>query len=635
MNQKAKNTLYLFLFMFLSILYFEVLFKIRVLTIALDSNLFRIFLFSLAYTFLFMFLAKFFNEKTTKIVIWVFTLLIMSLYFNQEIYSSFVESFYSLRLAGDFTMGLSFISDYFYALRFMHVFYLVPFITIYLLSRYNLIHYDIAYGTLKAPLLFLASFGLLFFLGLNTINENDDNENVDIIYSDMDLYTYMYNSQDAIKKFGMITYTQRDFFSIFRSDPLSESEYEVLLDDFFENRPIHENNTYTGIFEDKNFIFIMAESLDTYAINEELTPNLYYLKENYAYFNNYYSPLYYRSTADTEFLVQTSIYPDKNVTLSMEAYTDNEFPNTLPKLFEEKGYSTMSFHNYTNYFYPRDTFQLEALGYDAYYGSEEMGMLDNPAEGAIINNHTWQSDLEMMEYAIPKFINEDKFFVNMLTVSGHFRYNSSHNIAIKHEATVAQYEIDNDIDLPDEIFWYLAANIELDNALGLLLDELEDNNLMDDTVIMIFGDHYAYGVDKETIWEYDDIKEDNSDMDIHNVPLLLVSDSYMFDQPIDNYMSSIDFIPTISNLFSLRVNYQQIFGNDAMSNSEHIVRFADMSFVSKDFSYDSLSEEYVITDEAVTPEYLLSIHHQMINDYMYNLTMLEYDYFKKDEEEEE
>ena len=67
----------------------------------------------------------------------------------------------------------------------------------------------------------------------------------------------------------------------------------------------------------------MAESLDTFAIHPILTPTLYDLKSNYAYFENYYSPLYYRSTADTEWMVQTSFYPNKNVTLSMEAYVNN------------------------------------------------------------------------------------------------------------------------------------------------------------------------------------------------------------------------------------------------------------------------------------------------------------------------
>jgi len=441
----------------------------------------------------------------------------------------------------------------------------------------------------------------------------------------------MYNSQDALKKFGLLTYTQRDFFSLFRSDPLSESEYEVLLDDYFKNQVNHGYNQYTRSLTGKNLILIMAESLDTFAINEQLTPNLYNLKMNSAYFENFYSPLYYRSTADTEFLVQTALYPDKNVTLSMDSYIGNYLPYTLPKMFEARGYSTFSFHNYTDYFYPREKFHLETLGYDEYYGSDALGLLENPNEGQIIFNHQWQSDLEMMELAIPYFIENDKFFVNMISVSGHFKYASDHEIAQRNVDAVSQYEIDNDIELNTQIFYYLAAQIEFDKSIGYLFDKLEEYNHLDDTVVIIFGDHYAYGVDKKDIWSYDDVKENNSDMDIHNVPLMIYSSSQQLTGTIDNYMSTIDVLPTISNLFGLQLDYTKVFGKDALASKDNIVRFADMSFVSRNFSYDSLSEEFSIINPSILPEYLVMMNNQIIIDYKYNLLVLQLDYFRKDE----
>lgn len=634
MKENIKNTIILFAIMIVSIIYFEVLFKIRVLAFAFDGNLLRIVLFSFAYAFLFMFFFKFFKERTVKILFYITNIIIMFLYFNQEIYSSFVEGFYSLSVAGDFTLGLSFFWDYVRALRFWHLLYLLPLITTIILSRKQLINFKIEYDGLKQPLVFLFSFTVLFFSSLQTIDETVEGSDDDNGYSDMDLYTYMYNSQDALKKFGLLTYTQRDFFSLFRTDPLTEDEYVVLLDDYFKNQEYHSANSYTNLFRNKNLILITAESLDTFAIHEDLTPTLYNLKNNYAYFNNYYSPLYYRSTADTEFQVQTSSYPDKNVTLSMEHYMDNEFPYTLPKLFGQLDYDTYSFHNYTDYFYPRTEFHEKTLGYDVYYGSERLGMLDNPEEGEIINSHVWQSDLEMMEKAVPLFIQSDSFFVNMLTVSGHFAYGTTHEIAMKHIDEVQQYEADNGLDYPDKIEYYLAANMELDLAIEYLIEQLEFYNKMDDTVIIIFGDHYAYGIEEETIWEYDDIKEDENEMDLHNVPMMIISQSYLLDEPMDNYMSSIDFIPTISNLFGLPLDYKAVFGTDALGTPDHIIRFADLSFVSKNFSYDSLTEEYTITDGAdYDTSDLLAIRNSFINDYQYNVLMLQYNYWKQDDEE--
>ncbi|MBN2604837.1 MAG: LTA synthase family protein, partial [Bacilli bacterium] len=589
MKTKIINMLALFFFMFFSISYLEILFKIRVLTFVFDITLFRVILFSLTYSIMFMFILMFFRKGTAQKLSFILIIIVSFLYLNQEVYFSFVEGFYSITIAGDFTMGLSFISDYLTALQFGHLLYFLPLVSIYLLNRFRVIDFNIEYFTLKQPLILLIfGFGL-FFISMQTIDETIEDSGAAITYSDMDLYTYMYNSQDALKKFGLLTYTQRDFFRLFRTDPISESEYEILLDDYFKNQDSHTYNSFTRSLNNKNLILIMAESFDTYAINEQLTPNLYNMKENSAYFENFYSPLYYRSTADTEFMVQTSLYPDKNVTLSMDAYIDNYFPYTLPKMFEAKGYSTYSFHNYTDYFYPREKFHTETLGYNAYYGSEALGLLDNPNEGQIIFNHQWQSDLEMMEIALPYFIESDRFFVNMITVSGHFKYAADHEIAQRNVEAVSQYEIDNDISLKNEIFYYLAAQIEFDKAMGYLFDQLAVYDHLDDTVVIVFGDHYAYGIDKEDIWAYDDIKENNSDMDIHNVPFMIYSNSSQLTGTIDNYMSTIDVLPTISNLFGLQLDYTKVFGKDALASKDDVVRFADMSFVSRNFSYDSLS----------------------------------------------
>jgi len=634
MSKSVKNSLIHYGIFSLTLIYYEIIFKARVLVLNFDLSLFRVILFALTYSVMVMFIIKFFKTKTVIYLFYTIFSIALLIYFNQEIYESWFGGFFSINAIGAGKEGLAFIGDYFESFRFGQILYFIPLGLVITAHKLGWLEFEVEYNGLKQPLALILVFIGGYTLSLSTISQEVDAEiESAAVYTDHDLYIYLFSSQSAVNKFGLLTYTYRDIVNIFLNDPLSENEYEVLLNDYLSHRPDHGINTYQNLLEDKNLILIMAESLDTFAINEELTPNLWFLKNNYAYFENYYSPLYYRSTADTEFMVQTSIFPDKNVTLTMEEYMDNTFPYTLPRMFKEKGYDTYSFHNYTDYFYPRTDFHVNTLGYDYYYGSEELGMLDNPPEGAIINNHPWQSDLEMMEKAIPYFINDSKFFVNMLTVSGHFRYNDVHNIAKLHEQTVLDYEIDQGIELDNQIFWYLAANIELDLAIGHLMDELVSANKMDDTVIMIFGDHYAYGVKEDAIWEYDDAKEAYDELDLHNVPMILVSDHYLLDGTIENYMSSIDIIPSVANLFGLELDYKKVFGMDVFSTDEHIVRFADMSFVSAGFRYDNLTEQYDIYNEAVVPEYLIEVNFNIVSDYRYNLLLLQYDYFKNDDEE--
>ncbi len=636
MSKNLKNSILVFGFFLISITYLELVFKIRVLTLTSEMAVGRILLFNLAYSIFILFFLKFFNQVTVKRISYVLLIIITFLYINQELYSIFYKGlFLSLNTMKDAGMGWSFLDKYLQNMSFGLILYFVPFIILFLLNNIKFISFQIAYKSLRSPLYFLLGFSFTFFVALQTIDEEVPHPELDFSYSDMDLYTFNFDPQTSIKRFGLLTYTQRDFFSLFREDPLTEDQHEILLDNYFEAKPTHYANTYTNIFRDKNLILITAESLDTFAINETLTPNLYNLKENYSYFENYYSPLYYRSTADTEFQVQTSFYPDKNVTLTMESYIENDFPNTMPKLFSQRGYSTYSFHNYTDYFYPRKEFHEDTLGYDQYLGAVDLGIFESEND-VTMGNHQWPSDLELMEKAIPYFINEDKFFANIHTVSGHLNYNENHPQGIKHIDAVEQYEIDNGITLPEEIKWYLAANMELDAAIGYLMEELAAAGKLEDTVIIMFGDHYAYGVDEQTIWDYDDVKEDNNELDLHNVPFFIINNDpsiNIFNENKDNYMSSIDIMPTVANLFDLRLDYNHVFGIDALASEDNIVRFADLSFVSKSFSYDSISEVYEIDESTITPEYLKILKQKIINDYINNLSALEYDYFKDDDEE--
>jgi phosphoglycerol transferase MdoB-like AlkP superfamily enzyme len=601
----------------------------------------------------------FFQEKTVKRLSYFLLIFISFLYFNQDVFRSFMNGFYTFSSVGDAGRALSFIGDYFLSLRFGHLFYFLPVIGFYFLLKYKHLSFNITYISIKAPLIVLLFAFLMFFTSLQLISDKENVEAAGPTYTDLDLYQKLYDPQFVLKKFGLLTYTQRDFFNLFRPAILTREEHLLLLDDYFEkveNDFPYERNRFSDILENKNLILIMAESLDTFAINPELTPTLYDIMQNYAYFENYYSPLYNRSTADTEFLAQTSIYPDKNVTLTWDTYQDNYLPYTLPRLFEKEGYSTYSFHDYTDYFYERSVFHPKTLGYDIYFGSEELGLLDNPEDGSIIFNHEWQSDLEMMKRAIPYFIEDDQFFVNMVTVSGHFNYGDNHEIASQNIEIVNEYELAHDITIDEEIKYYLAANIELDRAVEYLMDSLEEADKLDDTAIIIFGDHYAYGLDEDKIWEYDgnpyypymetEYKEEGNELDLHNVPFMIYSNKYRLnnnDAFYTEYFSSIDILPTIANLFDLELDYQYVFGQDAFSPRNYntimgisdtepyltnVVRFADMSFLNGDFMYTALQDSYVIYNEDIASQYLLNLNDYFITEYIKSLNVLKYDYFQ-------
>jgi phosphoglycerol transferase MdoB-like AlkP superfamily enzyme len=621
----------IWLILFLSILLFEVIFKWRLFIVELNDSFLTTIFFSLAYSLMLFFFLVFFQPKTMKRLMIVIMTILTILYLNQDIYHTIVENFYSVQIAGDFSLGLSFIGDAFLALRLYHVLYLFPIIIVLVTNHVFPTIYDGNHFILKMPLVILLLSVFIFNVATSRIDNTRDTTLTDYAYSDRDLYEYVYNAQLTIKNFGLLTYTQRDILNAFRTPPLFISEYEVLIQDYLNNQPDHIENDYSGIYEDKNLILIMAESFDYMAIHETLTPTLFMLKNDYGFFENYYSPLYYRSTADTEFMTQTGLFPNKNVTLSMDSYMDNTFPYTLPKMFGQEGYSSYSYHNYIDYFYPRRAFHTQTLGYDIYKNASDFGLLEEHTGNGIIFDHQWQKDTDLISMTTDDFIYNEPFFVNYITVSQHFQYNQSHEVASIHIDQVRSYIETTNEDIPEIMQYYLATAIELDLAVQNLMETLEDHDLLEDTVIMIYGDHYAYGIEENTIWDYDTHKEDQNSNDLHNVPMILYDYDQVMADTFTEYMSSIDILPTIANLFGLNMNYRYIFGRDVFSEQNHIVVFPDLSFVSKDFEYDALTESYRILNETYTSDELSALSSIFITKYRYNILILDNDYFKEDD----
>ncbi|HKL47649.1 MAG TPA: LTA synthase family protein, partial [Candidatus Izemoplasmatales bacterium] len=410
---------------------------------------------------------------------------------------------------------------------------------------------------------------------------------------------------------------------------------------------------YDSFFEGKNFILIMAESFDTFAVDPLLTPNIYAMQQNSWNFTNYYSPLYYRNTADTEFMSQTGFYTSRNTPLTMEAFQDNYFPYALPRLFTNQGYGAYSFHNYTDYFYPRSKFHPVTLGYDEYYDAVDFEMLAEPK--GVITNHIWQSDLDLMEKSLDILLDRPTpFFSYILTVSGHMDYEESHPIASKNYQTIVDLLVENCRELPaNEFIYYHAANYELDLAIGHLMDRLDEEGIADDTVVMLFGDHYAYGIDKDDIAEYEqnDLEKGNEDsplgeLKFQKVPMMIYNPG-LYHKNFERVFASIDIMPTVSGLFGLGADYEYVFGKDIFSNQRRAVYFSNGSILTEEFFFDSEDEEFyyysketevyqpfILDTEADDYEEMLSLYSEIeafYGEYLYrqmiNESILDINYF--------
>ena len=121
-----------------------------------------------------------------------------------------------------------------------------------------------------------------------------------------------------------------------------------------ENKKEIKDKNYTGIFKNKNLIFVMMESMDDWMVNEEVTPTMHEMMNHGFNFTNHYSPGYVTGeTANTEFVANTGMYPSINKLSPNYAYIDNDYPYSIANLFKKEGYITNSFHRSSGFIYNR------------------------------------------------------------------------------------------------------------------------------------------------------------------------------------------------------------------------------------------------------------------------------------------
>ncbi|QWB95327.1 sulfatase-like hydrolase/transferase [Mycoplasmatota bacterium] len=352
--KKRELVIKLYLVIFIILSFLEIIFRLSIMGSIEIENFFRIFLFVNAYTLILIFLVRLLPRKVARYFTMVVLLGIIMFYFSQDLYYRTLSGFFSFSLIGDANAGFAFIGKVFKNITWIHILYLLPIaIVLKYFIKYkskiipkSFIFYVSAKDFVFTILLSVTVFSLAVFTIPHTNTLVQDSP---FAYSPFDLYIENPIAYKTIENFGVLTYLQRDIITSFNEID-DEETIESLIDTYMDTRVDHEDNAYTGYFEDKNLILIMAESFDTYAIDPTLTPNIYQMQQNSWNFTQYYSPLYYRNTADTEFMAQTGLYAHKNVNLTMDSFSENEFPNTMPRLFEEQGYGSYSFHNYLRLF---------------------------------------------------------------------------------------------------------------------------------------------------------------------------------------------------------------------------------------------------------------------------------------------
>lgn len=418
---------------------------------------------------------------------------------------------------------------------------------------------------------------------------------------------------DAIKAEKSYNITEIDFDVLMANE--TDEEVKV-MHEYFANQIPSEQNEYTGMFEGKNLIVIVAEGLSDVAIREDVTPNLYRLYSEGFQFTNFYTPLYPVSTADGEYITDMSLIPKEGV-WSMYRIKGNYTPYSYANVFEPLGYSSNSYHNHTSTYYHRDEF-LNTLGYNSFLATGT-GLEDR------MNTKLWpNSDYEMMDVTIGDYVNNEKFLAYYMTVSGHLNYTTEGNCM-----SARNWEQVKDLPYSHEAKAYLACQIELDKAIEEIINELTLAGKLEDTVIVLSPDHYPYGLTLAELNELSTYERDEI-FEKHHTPLLIWSASMEEPIKIDKVCSSLDVLPTVLNLFGIEYDSRLLMGNDILSdNKEQIVIYSDRSFITDKGRYNSITDTFTPVDSVDIEEgYVDKINAIIYQKYNMSKLILEKDYYR-------
>ena len=437
----------------------------------------------------------------------------------------------------------------------------------------------------------------------------------------------LWNRESVVMNYGIYIYQLDDFFqsltpkinSIFGHDKSLKK-----VTDYYKEHPYKKTtNEYTDIFKGKNVIVIHAESMQTFPMDlkfngKEVTPNLNKLAKEGIFFNNFYAEVGVGTSSDSEFTFNTSLMPSTKGTAFVN-YFDREYV-AIPNLLKDKGYYTFSMHANTGDFWNRNN-MYKALGYDDFY-SKESYVIDETIGLGLSDKSFFRQSVEKIEKI--KETKDSPFYGLLIMLSNHTPFDDV-DLMEEFDTTISvdtgYSTITRDYLEGTTMNNYLRSVHYADSAIGEFIKELNKKNLLDNTVLIIYGDHDArlsYN-DFNLLYNYDAIEnkirtEENDKYKPYNkydyeldrkVPLIIWTKEKKYNIEVDTPTGMIDVLPTIGNMLGIHSDYQ--IGHDIFSlkDKDNTVVFVDGSFLTSKVYYNAPKAEiYDIIKEGVGEEYI-------------------------------
>lgn len=487
--------------------------------------------------------------------------------------------------------------------------------------------------------------------------------------TDISRLSKQWNRESIVMEFGSYTYQINDLVATIKSEinPLFGYDKNAKeFKEFYENQEETKLNEYTNIFKGKNVLAIHAESIQNFVLDVsfngiDVAPNLKRLASEGLYFSNFYAQESVGTSSDTEFTFNTSLLPASSGTVFI-SYYDREYV-TIPKLLKAQNYYTFSMHGNNCSFWNRQTTH-KSFGYDNFYCYTKDYIIDETIGLGLTDKSFFNQSVEKI-----KTINEtySNWYGVMIMLTNHTPFTDIENVS-EYDVTMKYLKMNEETGVEEEVTAPYLEGTKLgsyfksvhyaDEALGQLINDLDNEGLLDNTVIVIYGDHDAKLKKSEYLWYYNYDPEtndmiDKDDPNYHkidyyeyelnrNVPFIIWTkdskDNELLNKEITEVMGMYDALPTLGNMLGIKSKYA--LGTDIMGledGDENIVVFPDGNWLTNKMYYNQSKGEYKIlsSDETISSDYTEE-YTKLANKYVeISNSIIVYDLIKKQNEERE
>lgn len=449
---------------------------------------------------------------------------------------------------------------------------------------------------------------------------------------DISRFGKQWNRTYLVMNFGLYTYQANDIFVSFKTKISPLFGYDEAAKEFREyydnrNSEPRETNQYTDILKGRNVIAIHAESIQNFTLHttfngEEVTPNLNRLASEGLYFSNFYAQESVGTSSDSEFTFLTSLMPASSGTVAV-SYWDRDYSTSL-KYLKEMGYYNFSMHANNGTFWNRNMIHPK-YGYDKFFYYTKDYEIDEVMGMGL-------SDKSFFRQSVPKIKeiseNNQNFYGTMIMLTNHTPFSAASEVDFdvdyKYEKINEETGEKETVSAPflegTTLGDYFKTVHYADSAIGQFIDDLDEAGLLDNTVIVIYGDHdakikkseylYYYNYDPYTDSVLGEDDPNYKDMDYYDyelnrkVPFIIWTKDKKVQGEVTDAMGMYDASPTLGNMLGFYNEYA--LGHDIFSVDDNVVVFPDGSWLSNTMYYSSSKEEGKLlnADATISTEYI-------------------------------